>query len=314
MQELFNIVLPVFCIILTGYLARHFDVLGETSAEALNRFVYYIAIPPLLFLTTARVSLAEILNGPFIAVYVVGNLITLLIAVAAARLIFGYRDLQAFTVHGFAVTFSNTVYMGIPLFLAAFGREGTTPIVVAALVSNVLFIGAAIVFFELGQAGGKGYQRIVRDVGEALLKSPILLSLAAGLLVSYLEWRVPAPIVNYLDMIANAAGPTALFTLGLSLYGHSVRTDLGEVMWLSFVKLVINPWITWGLILYLFPLEPFWAESAVLIAAIPTGALVFVFAQRYGVYVRQSAAVVVVTTAVSVVTLSLLLAGFSGSG
>ncbi|NJN47244.1 MAG: hypothetical protein HC808_13045 [Candidatus Competibacteraceae bacterium] len=54
MQELFNIVLPVFCIILTGYLARHFDVLGETSAEALNRFVYYIAIPPLLFLTTAR--------------------------------------------------------------------------------------------------------------------------------------------------------------------------------------------------------------------------------------------------------------------
>ncbi|MEE4380350.1 MAG: AEC family transporter [Candidatus Competibacteraceae bacterium] len=314
MQELFNIVLPVFCIILTGYLARHFNVLGEASAEALNRFVYYIAIPPLMFLTTARVPLAEILNGPFIAVYIVGNLLTLLLAVTVARLVFGYRDVRALTVHGFAVTFANTVYMGIPLFLAAFGREGTTPIVVAALVSNVLFIGAAIVFFELGQAGGKGYRRIVHDVGEALLKSPILLSLAAGLLVSYLEWRLPVPITNYLDMIANAAGPTALFTLGLSLYGHSLRTDFGEVAWLSFVKLVINPWITWGLILYLFPLEPFWAESAVLIAAIPTGALVFVFAQRYGVYVRQSAAVVVVTTAVSVLTLSLLLAGFSGSG
>ncbi|NJN47245.1 MAG: AEC family transporter [Candidatus Competibacteraceae bacterium] len=246
--------------------------------------------------------------------YVVGNLLTLLIAVAAARVIFGYRDLRAFTVHGFAATFSNTVYMGIPLFLAAFGREGTTPIVVAALVSNVLFIGAAIVFFELGQAGGKGYRRIVHDVGEALVRSPILLSLAVGLLVSYLEWRLPVPIANYLDMIANAAGPTALFTLGLSLYGHSVRTDLVEVTWLSFVKLIINPWITWGLILYLFPLEPFWAESAVLIAAIPTGALVFVFAQRYGVYVRQSAAVVVVTTAVSVLTLSVLLAYFGGSG
>jgi malonate transporter len=92
-----------------------------------------------------------------------------------------------------------------------------------------------------------------------------------------------------------------------------VRTDFGEVAWLSFLKLVINPLIAWGLVLYAFRLEPFWAESAVLIAAIPTGALVFVFAQRYGVYVRQSAAVVVVTTALSVLTLSVLLAR-GGSG
>ncbi|MEZ5582001.1 MAG: hypothetical protein R3F37_03745 [Candidatus Competibacteraceae bacterium] len=77
-----------------------------------------------------------------------------------------------------------------------------------------------------------------------------MLSPSAGLLVSYLELRLPAPIANYLDMIANAAGPTALFTLGLSLYGHSVRTDFGEVAWLSFVKLVVNPWITWGLVLF----------------------------------------------------------------
>lgn len=313
MQALFNIVLPVFGVILTGFLARHCRLLGDASAKALNRFVYYIAIPPLLFLTTARVPLAEILNWPFITVYVGANLLTLLAAVAGARLLFGRRTLTAFTFHAFAAVFANTVYMGIPLFLAAFGREGTTPIVVAALVSNLLFIGGAIVGFELGQAGGGGYRGIARDVAEALLRSPILWPLLAGLLVSYLRLELPVPIARFLDLLANAAGPTALFTLGLSLYGHSVRADLGEVLWLAWLKLLVNPLITGALVLYVVPLEPFWAESAVLIAAIPSGALVFVFAQRYGVYVRQSAAVVVVTTALSVLTLATLLTYF-GNG
>ncbi|MCP5420070.1 MAG: AEC family transporter [Gammaproteobacteria bacterium] len=311
MQALFEIVLPVFGVILTGYLARQNQLLGDASAEALNRFVYYITIPPLLFLTTARVPLAEILNWPFIAVYVLANGLTLLLAVIGARLLFGYRTLSAFTFHAFAATFSNTVYMGIPLFLAAFGRSGTTPIVVAALVSNLLFIGSAIVCFELGQAAENGYRRILRDVGEALLRNPILLPLLAGLLVSYLQFELPAPIARFLDLLANAAGPTALFTLGLTLYGHSVRADLGEMLWLVFLKLLANPLITWALVLYVLPLEPFWANSAVLISAIPTGALVFVFAQRYNVFVRQSAAVVVVSTALSLFTLSALLSQFA---
>lgn len=310
MTEIANIVLPVFAIILCGFLSRHFNVLGEASAEALNRFVYYITLPPLLFLTTARVPIEVILNGPFIAAYLGGIGLTLVIALGGAWLFFGHRDLTTLTLHGLAAIFANTVYMGIPLFLAAFGREGTLPVIVAALVSNLLFISAAITLVEIGQATGDGYREILGDVAKALSRSPVIMPLLAGLLASYLQLWIPAPVEKFLELLAGAAGPTALFALGSSLYGHPLSGDAREVSWLVVVKLLLNPLLTWWLVAYVFTLDPFWARSAVLIAAIPSGALVFVIAQRYRVYVQRSAATVVFSTTLSLITLSVLLAWF----
>jgi predicted permease len=308
MDAMLNVVLPVFGIIFTGYLSRRLNVLGEASAEALNRFVYYIAVPPLLFLATARAPIDVILNWSFIAVYLIGVVATLILAVAGGRWFFGHRDLGALTVHGFASVFSNTVYMGIPLFLAAFGEDGTPPIIVAALVSNLLFLGTAIICMELAQTSDNHWRKLFRDLGGAVALNPILLPLMLGLLASYRQWWLPPPLENFLDLLAGAAGPTALFAMGLSLYGFPLVRGAAEIGWLVFLKLLVNPLFTWLLVLYVFELDPFWASAAVLIAAIPSGSLVFVIAQRYRVYVQRAAATVVVSTLLSLVTLSLLLA------
>lgn len=313
MDEILNIVLPVFGIILAGYLSRYFNLLDGTSSEALNRFVYYIALPPLLFLSTARVPLQEMLNWPFIAAYLAGLALTLVIAIGGAWLLFSQRDLATLTLHGMAAIFANTVYMGIPLFLAAFGPQRTTPILVAALVSNLVLIAAVIICVEFSQSSGGHYGKIFKDVGGALVRSPILIPLLLGLLASGVRLWIPKPIENFLSLLAGTTGPAALFALGLSLYGHSFSADVKEVAWLVFVKLLLNPLITWWLVNYVIVLDGFWASSAVLIAAIPTGALVFVFAQRYGVYVQRSAAVVMTTTMLSIITLSALLAWY-GTG
>lgn len=310
MQDILNIVLPVFGIILGGYLARHFNILDATSSAALNRFVYAITLPPLLFLSSAKTPLEELLNWPFIEVYLSGILITLALALLGGRFLFGHRDLATLTLHAMAAIFANTVYMGIPLFQAAFGREGTTPVIVAALISNLFFIGAAVIHLEWAQAQGDKRRKIVSQVLGALLRSPVVTPLLLGLLVSYLQLPLPQPVENFLDLMAGAAGPTALFALGLSLYGHSLQGDIGEISWLVFLKLLVNPLVTWGLAVYVFTLDPFWANSAVLIAAIPTGALVFVHAQRYNVYVQRSAAIVIATTSLSIITLAALLAWF----
>lgn len=313
MHALVNIVVPVFGIIFGGYLARHFNILDAASSEALNRFVYSITLPPLLFLSSAETPLEELLNWPFIGLYLSGIGVTLALALIGGRLLFGHRSLAILTLHAMAAIFANTVYMGIPLFQTAFGREGTTPVIVAALVSNLLLIGAAVVSLKLAQAKGGGRREILSEVVGALLRSPVVTPLLLGLLVSYLKLPLPQPLENFLDLMAGAAGPTALFALGLSLYGHSLKGDMGELAWLVALKLVINPLVTWGLAVYVFSLDRFWADSAVLIAAIPTGALVFVHAQRYHVYVQRSAAAVIATTSLSLVTLGGLLAWF-GAG
>ena len=66
MEPVFNVVLPVFAIILAGFLCGRFGVLGEESTGALNGFVYYVALPVLLFHAMASADPAEILNWPFI--------------------------------------------------------------------------------------------------------------------------------------------------------------------------------------------------------------------------------------------------------
>lgn len=313
MQAIFNIVLPVFGIILGGYLARYFNILDAASSAALNRFVYSITLPPLLFLSSAETPFEDLLYWPFIGLYLSGIGVTLALALIGARVLFGHRDHASLTLHAMAAVFANTVYMGIPLFQTAFGREGTTPVIVAALTSNLLLIGAAVVNLQLAQAQGNKRREILTEVFGALLRSPVVTPLLLGLLVSYLQLPLPQPFEKFLDLMAGAAGPTALFALGLSLYGHSLKGNVGELSWLVVLKLIINPLVTWGLAIYIFRLDAFWANSAVLIAAIPTGALVFVHAQRYNVYVQRSAAVVIATTSLSVFTLGGLLAWF-GTG
>ena len=82
MAAILGILFPVFAVILCGLAAARFRVLGGASAEALNRFVYYFALPPLLFTLTAEARLAEILNWPFILAYLGGSLATLIVALA----------------------------------------------------------------------------------------------------------------------------------------------------------------------------------------------------------------------------------------
>ncbi len=166
---------------------------------------------------------------------------------------------------------------------------------------------------ELAQTSDNHWRKLFRDLGGAVALNPILLPLMLGLLASYWQWWLPPPLENFLDLLAGAAGPTALFAMGLSLYGFPLAKGAAEIGWLVFLKLLVNPLLTWLLARYVFELDPFWASSAVLIAAIPSGSLVFVIAQRYQVYVQRAAATVVVSTLLSMITLSALLAWF-GTG
>lgn len=309
MRALLDIVAPVFGVVLAGYLAHRQGFLDDGAVATLNRFVYFIALPPLLFLLAVGAPLLELLHGPFLATYLGGILATLAVAEGAARLWFKRRSPVERALHDLAAVFSNTVYMGIPLFLAAFGPGHMTPILSAALASNLLLIGAAVAAIEAGRSHRHGAGAVLRQVAQALGRNPVVLSLLAGVLASWLAIPLSSALLRGLEFIGGAAAPTALFALGAGLYGRPLLAAYpGEVVWLALLKLALNPLFTWALGAYWLALDPFRLKAAVLIAAIPTGALVFVVAQHYGIYVQRSAAVVTVTTALSVVTLTVLLA------
>lgn len=306
MHAVIEIVLPVFGIILLGYLARRGGLLGIASTDGLNRFVYYIALPPLLFLTAMGLHAEQAMHWPFMYTFGAGLALTVLICAVVARTVFGHREADGMALHLMSAGFANTVYLGIALFQAAFGSAGAAPAVLAALLTNLLMIPPAVAVLEV--AGRRAGHGVLRVVLRAMVANPVITSMMAGLLWGAADLPLPRAGERLLELLAASAGPTALFAMGMSLYGFPLRRGGAEVIWLVLAKLVLQPLLTALLVYRIWPLEPFWADSAVLLAAIPTGATVFVLAQQYGRFEQRSAVVIVATTALSIVPLSWLLA------
>ena len=310
MQAVFDVVLPVFGLILVGYLAGRFKLLGQESSEALNRFVYFFALPALLFVGLARVSAHDVLNLPFLAAFLGGIAIVFLIAVVVARFAFP-GDGIALTLGGLSAIFANVGYMGIPFFLTAFGPGGVLPAVIAAVAMAGLVMALGVVIIELALSAGHGIGKALRNVGRAVALNPLVIGSVLGFVWNAAGIPLPKSIGTFADLLGAAAGPAALFAIGLFLASQSINALMGgrkaiEVVWLLVLKLVAQPLITWWIAIAV-GLDPFWTASAVILSALPTGALVFVLAQQYGIYVQRASAVILASTVVSVVTLSVIM-------
>lgn len=306
MNTLINVVLPVFGVILTGYLAGRLKVLGPDSAAALNRFVFYFALPPALFIFMARAPIDKIFNWPFIGAFVGGSLLTLPIALVVGRFWFRH-DVATLSVAGLAAVQGNVVYMGLPLLLTAYGPDGALPTIVAALCITLLFISGAIAILEGARATGPSALRVVAQLAGAILRNPLVISPLLGILFAMIALPLPKAASNYLDLMAAAVGPAALFALGLSLIDRKLTGNVAEVIWLTALKVIANPVLTFALVTYVFVLDPLWAKAAVILSAMPSGANAYVIAQQYNVHVETVSSAIVVSTGVSVVTVSLLL-------
>ncbi len=305
MTAIINVVLPVFAIMMAGYLAGRFRVLGDASSEALNRFVYYGALPALFVVSLSEVGSGDALNWLFVLAFGGSLFVTFILSIAIALFAFPNR-LGALGLHGMSAIFSNTGYLGIPLLITAFGEPGKLPAIIGTVITSVIIMPSCIVILELDLNRGAGPLVILRRVVVAVARNPLVLSAGAGLLLSLLDLPLPLPIATFCEIMGAAAGPCALFAIGLFMVGRPLRAGLGEVGWLVLLKLAVQPAITWYVAFELLSMPPFWATSAVILAALPTGALVFVLAQQYDIYLQRATSTILISTVVSVVTLSAL--------
>lgn len=305
MGPILNVVFPIFAIMAAGYAAGRFGILGKDSGEALNRFVYFIALPALFFVSMARVSLDEVFNLPFLGAYGGGAAATFVIAVAVAKYAFPNR-LGALGLAGLSAIFSNTGYMGIPLLMLAFGEAGMLPAIISTILNGAVIMAFGIVLLELDVHQGKSGLVVLRNALRGVVRSPLVLSAVTGLLASGLGLPLPQAVATFCDLLGASAGPCALFAIGLFMVGKSPTAGATEVSWLVFLKLLVQPAITWLLAYRVFTMDPVWAAGALVLSALPTGALVFVLAQQYGIYLQRSTAAIMASTVLSLFTLSAL--------
>jgi predicted permease len=307
MQAVINVVLPVFGIILAGYLTGRARLLGEDSSRALNGYVFYVALPALFFISMARVDLSDPNLTPFLIAVGGGMVATFLLALCIALPVLRYRLGEA-TMHGLSGVFANTGYMGIPLLLTAYGSDALLPGVIATVFNGAVVIGLGSAILEINKSESRALGPVVRRAWRGLSRNPLVLSAVFGLAWGQLSLPLPGPFVTFCELLADSVGPCALFAMGLFLVGRSVTRGAMEVAWLTVLKLLVHPAITFLLAFVLLDLDPLWASCAVILAALPLGALVFVLAQQYQVYVQRATATILISTVASVATLSLLMA------
>lgn len=295
--------LPVFGLVACGYLAGRFHIVSQASSVALNQFVYAFALPAMLFVAVYRGSLQEILSGGFILAVIVATLGT---AVA------GYLLSQAQgaspaenTMRALNASFANTGYLGIPLVTVAYGERAALPAALATVATNFVSFALAIVCLELfvnPRPGG------VRRALRGVIMSPLIWPIALAILFVGLEINIPLPVERFATLLAAAAGPCALFAIGLFVSQLSIRAGAAASWQTSALKLALHPLLMAALVYYVFAVDPLWAKIAIVCAALPLGATAFVLAQRYRMLEAETSTGAVVSTAASLLTVSIVMA------
>jgi len=306
MSILLNVVLPVFAIIMVGYLCGKRRLLGEGASAGLNQFVYWVALPALLFRAMARVDIQALFDGSFWGAYVGGQALTMLLGVGIGLWLFR-NSLAEGALNGMNAIYGNTGFLGIPLALAAFGDAATVPTIITVVVNSALVVGVTTILIELALHKASSPAQLARHVAKSLLKNPMLIAPIAGILWAASGLTLPASVDKFCEILGAAAGPCALFAIGLFLVGKPIAADLREVGFALLLKLLVQPALTWWLATQVLEMPPLWVAVAVIMAATPTGAGSFVMAQQYGVYVQRTSSVILLSTLLSVLTLSGLL-------
>jgi predicted permease len=305
-----DLVLPVFAIIISGWLAGWLGYISRSLADGLVHFAYNVAMPALLYVTIAQEPARNLLEWRFLLAFGGGSILCFALVTVAVRVLWG-RDLASSTIHGMTAAMTNTGFVALPILHSLFGQPAVLPAAVATVFVAAVMFPATVVLLESGGRGVDGLSaRSVMLVKEIVL-NPLVLSTLIGLAWAIAGMPIPVPIAAYMNILAAALTPCALFAIGLGLSMQELRSNLTASVVLAGVKLVIMPLIVYALCVAL-GLKPLYMIAAVISAAVPTAKTMYILAHEYKVEEPLVAATISITTLLSVVTLLGWLYALSG--
>lgn len=305
MIQVLNIVLPVFGLVMLGYVAGRAGWIKPAAIEGLSGFVFTFAIPVMLFRSIATAHLPPQVPWHFLTAYYGSTLLLYALTILLGRAI-GVSG-TASAIFAMSGTYSNVVLLGIPLTIATFGEAANIPLFI------IVSTHAAVMFMvtTFGAETGKGEFSRLADLPaqtlRVLLRNMIVIGLLLGLGVNLSGFSLPATLDKMAAYLGGAALPCAVFSMGASISQYRISGDLGKISAAVMIKNILHPLVVWLACSKLLHVPPAWTAVAVLLAACPSGINSYLFANRYRALVASTATVVVISTLTSILVLSLTL-------
>lgn len=304
MIEIFLKTVPFFALIALGFQSGRTGFFTAEATAYLTKFVFYFALSAMLFRFAANLSLSEVFDWWFVAAYLWGCGVVYLLATAVA-FIRGI-GLQEAAVEAQCSVIGNTGFLGVPMLVVLLGEAAAGPVLMVLAIDLIVF-SSLITILITGSRDGRMSMAILGTVGKGLLRNPMIVSIALGLIWSAASLPIPDVANEFLGILGAAATPGALFAIGASLAGKSAER-MSVAAWLSFCKLVLHPGAVAIAALVLFPVAAFDAAVMISASALPVAGNVYILAQHYGVAPQRVSAAILVSTAISIVTVSLVIA------
>jgi predicted permease len=199
----------------------------------------------------------------------------------------------------------NTGFLGVPMLVLLMGEQAIGPVMLVLAVDLVVFSSLIVILMSIAQ-DGRFELSIFKTIGIGLLKNPMIVSMVLGLTWSAIGLPLPKPVFAFAELLGAAATPGALFAIGASLASKSTE-KIEVAAWLTFCKLVLHPACVAIAAIYIFPLDPYSAAVIIAAAALPVAGNVYMLAQHYNVAPQRVSAAILVSTAISIVTVSLVI-------
>ena len=314
MLDILLVTFPFFALVLAGYIAARMRMLPLDAIPGLNSFVLYFALPCMLYRFGAGTPVAQLLDGAAASVWVLCALISVAFVVWASRNSrIGWNDASF---GALVAAFPNTGFMGVPLLVALLGAQAAGPAILTILIDLVVTSSLCIALSRLDGADVHGAEVAAMKALKGMALNPMPWSILLGAAASALNFVPVKPVGQTIGLLADAASPVALFTIGAVLWRSQYIAALEahepmprrDYVPVALFKLVAHPVMVWGAgslaIAMGLPLDRFALTVMVLVAALPSASNVALLAERFGADTGRIARIILLTTAAAFLTFS----------
>jgi predicted permease len=305
MLSLLTIILPVFLLIALGFGLGRASIFTPDQVRGFGRLVLLVALPALIFNALATARMAAVFRLDYLLDYGLASLGSFGLGYAWFRRVSG-ADAATCAVRAVGMSCSNTAFVGFPILTQLFGAAAAGPIALNMLVENIVMLPLALTIFEASRSRHSHLGRTVATIGKGLVRTPMLLAIVLGGLVSLAGLALPAPVAKAVGLLAGASAPLALMTIGASLAGVSLHGRRAGIAVITLGKLVVHPLLVLLALMVIPIADPLFRTAIVLLAAMPMVSIFPILAQRSG-DVETCSAALLVATVVSFATLLIVM-------
>lgn len=314
MDKILTVSLPLFAMILSGFLIVRLKIIEKEMVKGLVALVFWLFLPFFIFTKTISAAQYGSLDWRLLEAYYLSAAIVFVIAAVGGHVFFK-RDIRTACLRGLASISGVVGYMGLPLATMTFGDKAIVPAVMITIADNLVILAGGAFMMELTANRSNVKANIVSIIKSntlSIIKNPLIVSVAVSIIFLWLNLKLPIPLQTFSTQMTDATGPLALVALGAALATHSNRKNFSiDTILLALLKVFVLPLFVFISAKYIFELDDFLIAVSVMMAALPVAVNVFVMASRYKTYEQEISISMLLSVVLGVVTISGLLVLFA---